>query len=371
MGATIMSRLRRIRALALLPLSMVPLMLAVPLVLSAPQHGRGVRFHGGDKPWPAPNVTLNDTALAYKQPPAYSGQIPVLLYHGIGSANDHYTVTQRSFALQMAFLHGLGYHSISIWQYVAWREGKHPKLPSRPILITFDDGRFDSYRGADQVLARYHMRATIYVIVGPTQRGNLFYIKWSEYRKMQKSGHWDIQFHAYNGHVQVPDGPDGWVGPFYAVREFIDGRRETVAHYHARVQGDITAGLQIMLRHGYPSPTMAVPFGEYGQSKATERSVAADLTKIIRGHFVAAFVQSIHDYTPYSSQTGPAIRYELHSDSTLGQLQHFLYGADPTVIADEHEQCRRTFGITNEGPLCRGPLRTSSAKALAGARRRG
>jgi peptidoglycan/xylan/chitin deacetylase (PgdA/CDA1 family) len=31
-------------------------------------------------------------------------------------------------------------------------------------LITFDDGRVDSYRGADKVLARYHYQATMFVV---------------------------------------------------------------------------------------------------------------------------------------------------------------------------------------------------------------
>ena len=66
----------------------------------------------------------------------------------------------------MALLVHLGYHSISIQQYADWHSGKKINLPSRPILITFDDGRSDSWTGADQVLARYHMRATIFIITG-------------------------------------------------------------------------------------------------------------------------------------------------------------------------------------------------------------
>ena len=37
-------------------------------------------------------------------------------------------------------------------------------------------------------------------------------------------------------------------------------RRE--AQYEARVSNDIDTGLRIFAKHGYQSPTMAMPFGE-------------------------------------------------------------------------------------------------------------
>ena len=57
------------------------------------------------------------------------------------------------FAEQMEMLERAGFQTISIAQYVRFLQGDAAGLPARPILITFDDGRLDSYRGADKVLA--------------------------------------------------------------------------------------------------------------------------------------------------------------------------------------------------------------------------
>src|ERR1035437_4152684 len=66
--------------------------------------------------------------------------IPVLLYHGIVSPHDkaENSVTLTAFRSQMRYLHAQGYQTISPEQYVQWEEGKHPELPLKPILITFD-----------------------------------------------------------------------------------------------------------------------------------------------------------------------------------------------------------------------------------------
>jgi peptidoglycan/xylan/chitin deacetylase (PgdA/CDA1 family) len=372
--------LRKARVLSLLPLSMVPFLTF--LFVAAGVHGAGVRLHGGEKPWNAPAIALTGADLGYTPPPAYTGQIPVLLYHGVDYPSDDTTLTPQEFATQLAFLQHLGYHSISIYQYIAWREGKDPKLPSRPILLTFDDARFDAYRGADRILAKYHMQATMYVIVGQVERQNNYYTTWDELKKMQASGRWDIQFHAYNGHVMVPkdaqgesavgNTPDVCVttatsatkqhcGPFYATREYLPakGRIETIAEYAARVNKDISTGLQIMQTHGFTDlKTMAMPFGEFGQSSESDGeynlAVEQELSKIMPQYFVSIMVQSGHAYTPYSTPTEQAIRFEPHPWTTLAQLYRFLHHGDPTVIENMSRTCGpKGFEITiYQGATC-------------------
>jgi peptidoglycan/xylan/chitin deacetylase (PgdA/CDA1 family) len=383
MLANVRHLVHRARVLSLLPLSMLPFLTFV--FVAAGVHGAGVRLHGGDKPWKAPAITLTRPDLQRKRPPAYAGQIPVLLYHGVDYPANATTLTPPQFATQLAFLQHLGYHSISIYQYIAWREGKHPKLPARPILLTFDDARFDAYRGADRILAKYHMQATLYVIVGQVQKHNDYYTTWDELKKMQASGRWDIQFHAYNGHVMVPKDGQGersvsgetpgvcsatatslteqHCGPFYATREYLasKGRIETMAEYAARVNNDISSGLQIMRKHGFTDlKTMAMPFGEYGQSTESDGeynlAVERELTEIMPRYFVSIMVQSGHAYTPYSSPTERAIRLEPHPSTTLSQLYQFLHHGDPTVIDNMERTCgEQRFEITvYQGASCKG-----------------
>ena len=46
-------------------------------------------------------------------------------------------------------------------------------LPAKPVLLTFDDGRLDSYRGADAPLQRMGMHAAMFVITGRIESGYL------------------------------------------------------------------------------------------------------------------------------------------------------------------------------------------------------
>ena len=80
--------------------------------------------------------------------------------------------------------------------------GSDDNLPKRPILITFDDGRLDSYRGADKILAEHGFRATMFAIAGYVEEDSPFYLNWDELRRMAKSRRWDVQEHAGIGHIE-------------------------------------------------------------------------------------------------------------------------------------------------------------------------
>src|SRR5689334_22600354 len=113
----------------------------------------------------------------------------------------------------MAMLHQAGFHTVSAQQYYAFLHGHTNDLPSRPILITFDDGKLGSYQGADQVLAANGFRALMFVIAGAV--GHTTYLTWDELRTMQASGRWDLEEHAGYGHVQVAYAT-GKSGAYYA-----------------------------------------------------------------------------------------------------------------------------------------------------------
>ena len=64
----------------------------------------------------------------------------------------------------LAALDAAGFHTLDAETYARFARGEDVALPSRPVLVTFDDGRLDSFRGADAVLERYGMRATMFAI---------------------------------------------------------------------------------------------------------------------------------------------------------------------------------------------------------------
>jgi len=325
----LLSMFRGMGALALLPLSAVPLLLVGPSLVSS--HTRFDRkYHSA--PLAAPAVYFTPATLARYTPVApYSGAVPVLAYHGINANNDHYSVSREEFARQMAMLERSGYRTITIAQYLRFRSGDTRGLPPRPILITFDDGRLDSYRGADKVLAQHGMHAVMYVITAPVKAGNAFHLSWEELHRMQDSGRWDIQPHAHDGHRLITTDPEGDSGPFYSNLAFTrsDGF-ETFAAYSQRVATDIYEVKDDFKAQGLSSATFAVPFGDHGQS-AKDPRVEKFLDELLATQFRVTFIQADDNEPRYTRPTGPAYRYELFTATTTDALHGWLVRHDPAT----------------------------------------
>jgi peptidoglycan/xylan/chitin deacetylase (PgdA/CDA1 family) len=249
------------------------------------------------EPEPALRVhLLRRDVWAYQHFPSYQGAIPVLAYHGIGSQRNYLTTTRRLFAEQMQALHLGGFHTISIATYARYVEGLHPRLPNRPILITFDDGRVDSFRGADRVLARFHYQATMFVVAAwPTQHPG-FALHWSELAKMQRSGRWQIQEHAGHEHSHVPIDSKGDLGEAYAYRRWIPGPNghgghlESFTAYKRRVTQDIDWGEAQLRAHipGYQPYAFAVPYSNYGQRFTNDPRIPRFFLAMLHRHFPVA-----------------------------------------------------------------------------------
>ena len=324
------ARLRRVAdrlgALLLLPLSAIPLLLLTPsLVASHTRFDR--KFHM--PPLAAPAVRFDAAELSRYRPLApFEGAVPVLAYHGINAQNDGYSVSREEFARQLAMLDRSGFRAISIAQYVRFRAGDTRGLPPRPILITFDDGRLDSYRGADRVLERYGMRAVMYAITEPIRRGNPFHLTWDELHRMQDSGRWDVQPHAHDGHHQIVIDGAGRVGPFYANPAFTrsDGL-EDFASYTQRVASDIYALKDDFRSQGLRPETFAAPFGDVGQHGPAR--IRRFLAELLATQFRVVFVQKPGNDPAFTRADGPAQRFELHSATTTDELSSWLERHDP------------------------------------------
>lgn len=82
--------------------------------------------------------------------------VPVLLYHHVSTAprdadSPALYVPTRLFARQMAALDRAGYTPVTLghaWRH--WRRGA--PLPSKPVVLSFDDGFADQYRSAARIL---------------------------------------------------------------------------------------------------------------------------------------------------------------------------------------------------------------------------
>ena len=96
----------------------------------------------------------------------------ILCYHRIGTAGVplHSALPRQVFESQMAYLRK-HYRLISMEKLLT--EAAEPRNNEPAVAVTFDDGYADLYREAFPVLREYSIPATIYLIVGSTQSGEV------------------------------------------------------------------------------------------------------------------------------------------------------------------------------------------------------
>jgi peptidoglycan/xylan/chitin deacetylase (PgdA/CDA1 family) len=320
-------------AFLLLPLSLIPLYFAIPKIST-----EAAVTNPDRAPFPPPAFTPSEAQLARWDPlPPIRGAVPVLAYHGVNEEKDHYSVTPRQFAEQMAMLERAGFETITTAEYVRFLQGVTVNLPERPILITFDDGRLDSYRGADRILAKHGFRATMFAIAGFVEEQSSFYLNWDELRTMGGSnGNWDVQEHAGVGHVNVRYDAAGHEGPAYAYRQYVPGRGlETFAEYKRRVTQDILWAKRTMSEQlpGFNPLSFAVPYGSYGQHRTNDPRIPRFMSRFLAQHFQAVFMTEPAQYTTPKTPRSRLGRIELHADTGTDQLYRWLRDRIPAQAA--------------------------------------
>ena len=289
----------------------------------------------GRAPLPAPEVTLTaDEKQVWSQLPPDRSAIPALLYHGIGpesnfanAADASYGVGTEDFAKQMTMIQHAGYQTIDVQTLIDFVEDKPVDLPPRPLLLTFDDARADSWTGADAILAKLHFSAVMFVDVGRVDSGDPEYLTWGELAAMQDSGRWQLELHSGVGHTQVQYGPGPEEhGPFYAYRlpgEDFDGWRD-------RVRSDIAWGQTTLADHfsAYRPLAFAPPYGSYGQDGTNDSRIPGDLLGWLTDRYDAVFTQDVNARAkPGAGQ--PLGRIQVTRATTGGDLHEQLLSGTP------------------------------------------
>lgn len=100
--------------------------------------------------------------------------VPILCYHSVGFGRigpvARYTVTPDGFTQQMDWLVGNGFSGMTVPHYAECLMGRRP-LPSRPVVITFDDGYRDFASSAFPVLQPRGLPVTLFVPTALVGRG--------------------------------------------------------------------------------------------------------------------------------------------------------------------------------------------------------
>lgn len=136
----------------------------------------------------------------------YCVTVPVLLYHHVqplylASENQQETLTVgvEFFDMQMKYLSDNGYVSLSATQLVKALLNRE-ELPTKSVVITFDDGYEDNYLYAYPVLRRYGIMGNFMVATSLLETEG--YMNWTQLAEMAESNLVSIYNHTAH-HVDI------------------------------------------------------------------------------------------------------------------------------------------------------------------------
>jgi len=107
-------------------------------------------------------------------------------------------VSPDDFTAQMDWLMVNRYHPVDFNDMRAYFAGTTP-LPSRPVVITFDDGYADLYTTAYPILAAHHFKAVAYIVSSFV--GQSRYVTKEQVLEMDRKG---IQIASAHGRPSQP-----------------------------------------------------------------------------------------------------------------------------------------------------------------------
>lgn len=155
--------------------------------------------------------------------------VPILMYHYISAPPpdaDPYrqdlSVPPERFESHLRYLQKQGYTSISLSDLVYHLTQGTP-LPSKPIILTFDDGYVDQYTNAFPLLRQYGFHAAFFVITDFVTEGRPGYMTWDQLKELVAAG-MEIGSHSRN-HPDLRGQPLD-----YLVWQAL-GSKETIEYY--------------------------------------------------------------------------------------------------------------------------------------------
>jgi len=123
-------------------------------------------------------------------------KLPILMYHHVGplpessdALRNDLTVSPEDFEMQVAFIKGQGFNTISLQNLLDYSQGQFT-LPDNPIIFTFDDGYDDAFLNAAPILKKYGLFGSFGVITQfpGISYGTNTYATWDQIKKAKNEG---------------------------------------------------------------------------------------------------------------------------------------------------------------------------------------
>lgn len=231
------------------------------------------------------NLMANDMPNPCSRDPN-PNEFTILSYHEIADKSETldstYAVSAANFEAQMKWLIDDGYHFIKVDDIINSRKHNKP-LPSKAVLITFDDGYQSVYDNAFPILKKYHIPSLI-ALVGswlqstdkvdfdghPIDRSK--FLTQREIKEMIASGQVEVGSHSYYLHRGILGDPQGNMEPATTTRQWFPdkGVYEDDKSYHERIYKDLKTNSDFLKEYTGQKPRVMVwPYGEYNMEAKT------------------------------------------------------------------------------------------------------
>ncbi|EZI65122.1 poly-beta-1,6-N-acetyl-D-glucosamine N-deacetylase PgaB [Acinetobacter baumannii 25442_5] len=223
------------------------------------------------------------SGMALANPPKIDAStLTVIGYHEITDTKNalipQYAVTTQQFTEHVDWLQKNGFHFITVDQLIRAHQGK-AALPTKPVLLTVDDGYQSFYQNAYPVIKAKKIPVVLAVVgswLEPKAGQKVDFsgeeiprdkiLSWGELKEMQDSGFVEIASHSYHLHRGITGNPQGNSEPAATTR-FYDVKTKTYendSQYQARIYNDLKKNNQLLKEHGIRSPRIMVwPYGRY------------------------------------------------------------------------------------------------------------
>lgn len=229
-------------------------------------------------------ATLSQWGCAtLSSPPKSSDDVIILAYHEISDEKSlipAYSMTTQAFKSHIAWLKAQGFHFISVQQFLDAKQGKG-HLPSKPVLITVDDGYQSFYNSVYPFIQKEKVPVLLSVVgswLSPRQDQAVNFsgqnvsrdkiLSWTELKDMQNSGWVEIGSHSYALHQGILANPQGNEEPSAVVRAYDAGSKkyENDQQYEQRIYQDLKKNNELLHQNGLKAPRVMVwPYGRYNQ----------------------------------------------------------------------------------------------------------
>ena len=188
--------------------------------------------------------------------------LPVLMYHRVleNGNKSRYIITPEQLEDDLIELKKAGYTAVLPSEVIKFVEEKGD-LPSRPVMLTFDDGHYNNLLYALPLFKKHGFKGVVNVVgkfceyastSGDNGNVKSSFLTWDEIAKLKHSGLFEIGSHTYNMHDYKPR---------FGLRRMEDETDEK--YYEALVKDDIRLRKALKDKSGVETNIFAYPFGAY------------------------------------------------------------------------------------------------------------